>query len=304
MLTSRLEAACPPQLRTALGRYLAGEISGEMAVMHIALQLRGAGNLQSALEGLAAAEPHRPELAALVRLAAANADHLTQITTLVARGLVDIPPAAGDGVAAIRDQFDRAAAVAPEASVALYSLGSPEILDRATHEVVTGLRQWRLLRPDLRVLDIGCGTGRIERALAPLVGAVTAIDISPRMIAAARRGCRDLANVSFAQCDGRELTMFADRSFDLVLAVDTFPYLVAVDRAIAAAHVRDAARILRPGGRLLILNFSYCGDDAADRRDVADLAARSGFAVERAGTRDFTLWDGLTFQLVLPARRG
>ena len=73
------------------------------------------------------------------------------------------------------------------------------------------------------MLDIGCGIGRIERALAPLVGTITAIDISPGMIDEARRRCRDLANVHFHQCNGRDLAAFDDRSFDLILAIRLVP---------------------------------------------------------------------------------
>jgi ubiquinone/menaquinone biosynthesis C-methylase UbiE len=105
-----------------------------------------------------------------------------------------------------------------------------------------------LLRSDAIVLDIGCGIGRIERALARQVGAITAIDISSGMIEEVRRRCRDLANVAFEQCGGRNLAGFGNRSFDLVLAVDSFPYLFAADPEIAAQHLRDAARVLRPAG--------------------------------------------------------
>jgi len=144
---------------------------------------------------------------------------------------------------------------------------------------------------------IGCGIGRIERALAARVGAITGIDLSPKMIAEARRRCRGLANVTLQTCEGRDLAAFADQSVDLVLAIDAFPYLVAIDPAVAEAHVRDAARLLRPGGALLIFNFSYRGDIEADRHDMARLAAASGFAMQRAGTWDFTLWDGATYLL-------
>jgi SAM-dependent methyltransferase len=303
MLTDRLDRACPPQLRGLLARYLAGEVSPEIALMQFALHSAGAELLRPLLDGLLAAAPQRQELADLVRLAEANADHLGQLTALSKEGLVRIPCAAGDRVAAIREQFDKAVALAPEAAVALYSLGSPDILDRATSEIVARLEQWELLRSDMEVLDIGCGIGRIERALAPCVGAITAIDVSPGMIDEARRRCRGLPNVRFEQCNGRDLAAFADRSFDLVLAIDSFPYLFAADPAIAAQHVRDAARLLAPGGALVILNFSYRGDGAADRSDVERLARANGFRVQRAGSRDFTLWDGLTFLLVLPARR-
>ena len=84
---------------------------------------------------------------------------------------------------------------------------------------------------------------------------------------------------------------------------NSFPYLFAADPEIAARHVRDAARVLRPGGALVISNFSYRGDPAADRHDVERLAGLNGFTIQCAGTRDFTLWDGLTFLLTLPAHR-
>jgi len=73
--------------------------------------------------------------------------------------------------------------------VALYSLGSVEILDRATDEIVARLAEWSLLRPHSAVLDIGCGIGGIERALAPQVGRITAIDVSAGMIAEAPAYC-------------------------------------------------------------------------------------------------------------------
>jgi hypothetical protein len=53
----------------------------------------------------------------------------------------------------------------------------------------------------------------------------------------------------------------------------------------------------------VILNFSYRGDVEADRRDIERLGAANGFLIRRAGTRDFSLWDGLTFLLTRPARR-
>jgi ubiquinone/menaquinone biosynthesis C-methylase UbiE len=147
------------------------------------------------------------------------------------------------------------------------------------------------------VLDIGCGIGRIELAVAPRVAAITAIDVSAHMIDEARRRCRDLANVNFQQCDGRTLTGFDDRSFDLILTIDSLPYMFAADPEIPARHLRDCARLLRSDGMLLILNFSYRGDEEADRRDVARLADAHGFTIVRLGTRDFSLWDGLSFLL-------
>jgi hypothetical protein len=117
------------------------------------------------------------------------------------------------------------------------------------------------------------------------------------MIEEARRRCVGLANAEFAVCDGTGLAAFAGRRFDLILAVDAFPYLVAADPAVAERHIADAAHLLPPRGAFVILNYSYRGDLDADRRVVEYLSERYGFAIERNGTRDFTLWDGVTFLL-------
>lgn len=304
MLTAELICVCPPQLQVPLARYLGGAVSGEITLMHFALALSDTGLLEAVLENLSDAAPERKELADLRRLSALHTNHLAQVMVLGKQGLVNLPSSCGDRVAAIGRQFDEAVALAPEASVALYSLGSIEILDRATGEIVARLADWGLLRPDLTVLDIGCGIGRIERALASQVGRITATDVSAGMVVEARWRCGDLPNVAFEHCNGRDLSRYRDRSFDLILAVDSFPYLFAADPAIAAEHLRDSARVLRPAGAVVILNFSYRGDDEDDRRDVERLATSYGFTVQRAGTRDFKLWDGLTFLLTLPAHRG
>ena len=303
MLTTELISACPPELRAALARYLTGEASSEITLMRFALQLGDTAALGRLLEALIDAAPARQELIGLQRLFAINMDHLAQVGALCEDGLVNTLFDGGDRVGAIRRQFDRAVALAPEASVALYSLGSPDILDRATAEIVNRLAEWELLQPAFNVLDIGCGIGRIEWALGSRVKAITAIDVSPRMIAEARRRCRDLSNVTFAQCSGRDLAGHQDCSYDLVLAIDSLPYLFAADPGIVDQHFRDCARILRPGGAIIILNFSYRDDQHLDRRDVEQLANAYGFRVERAGTRDFTLWDGLNFLLTLPGHR-
>ena|SRR5258706_15580096 len=64
------------------------------------------------------------------------------------------------------------------------SLVSPtrRLVSISTNEIMTRLAEWNLLGLDLTVLDIGCGIGHIELALAPLVGMITAIDISLHMI--------------------------------------------------------------------------------------------------------------------------
>ena len=294
--------ACPDAARPVLARYLGGEISAEIALMQLLLALGGMTRLH---ECLAAVRGHAA-IRALEDVMASNEAALVGAASLVESGLAR--ERTGD-ISTIREQFDRAVAISPEAAVALYSLGSAATLERATAELVARLDEWRLLGPDVIALDIGCGIGRLEAALAPRLGSIIGIDVSPRMIAEAQERCAGLANVDFAVCDGTGLASFAGRQFDLILAVDAFPYLVAADPVLAERHIADAAPLLSAGGAFAILNFSYRGDLDADRRVVAALAERHGFAIIRNGTRDFTLWDGATFllrkqdQLSAPPRR-
>jgi SAM-dependent methyltransferase len=177
--------------------------------------------------------------------------------------------------------FDRLVAASPEGAVALYSLGDPALLAAATAEVLDLLHRWGVTAPGRRVLELGCGIGRFLAG----TGAI-GLDISPAMLAEARRRRPAAALV---QGSGREIP-FADESLDAILAVDTFPYIVQT--GLAPAHLAEAARVLRPGGELVIFNYAY-GDEAA----LPGLAARSGFAVRVGGANLFERWDASAWRL-------
>lgn len=299
MLTEAEAAACPASARGVLLRYLAGEVSAEIALMHLLLAAGALPPLEECLRRLGATG--REAFAHLAELAAAHGEALTRAAGLVEAGLTYAD--GEDRIAATREQYDRAAALAPEAAVALYSLGDAGILRRATAELAALLEAWDLLGPDREALDIGCGIGRIEQALAPRLKQILGIDLSPAMIAEARQRCAGTANLSFAVCNGRDLSQLAGTEFDLILAIDSFPCLVTVDPAFAERHIRDAAGLLRPGGSLAIFNYSYRGDIAADRADIATSATAAGLRVVRNGTQDLALWDGTSFLLSSPPRR-
>ena len=74
------------------------------------------------------------------------------------------------------------------------------------------------------------------------------IDVSAGMLTEARRRCTGFSNLLLVRSSGRDLKMFADGSFDLVLAVDSFPYLNL--SGIAEPIFAELARLLAPGGDL------------------------------------------------------
>lgn len=115
------------------------------------------------------------------------------------------------------------------------------------------------------------------------------------MVAEARRRHASLANARFETTPGTDLAALPMAGFNLVLAVDSFPYIVQA--GLAPVHVAGAARALRPGGALAVLNLSYGRGIEADRADAAAWATAHGLTLEQAGTRPFALWDGAAWVL-------
>ena len=286
----------PSAVREIGARLLAGEISAPVAAAGLVVAFGRPEAVRGAAAALAAAVPESPAAAELARLVAGPGGWEAMAPLLSDHPEEETAPEAA--LDACRRFFDRAVATSEEASVALYSLGDPALLAAATAEVVDALLEWDLLFPGCAVLEIGCGIGRFLEALAPLAGEVHGIDISEGMIAAARRRSAGLPNVHPALASGRDLAPFSDERFDLVLAVDSFPYLHTAGPALVETHVREAARVLRPGGGLAILNWSYRGDFDEDAEELARYGAPAGLRVVAAGELPFDLWDGAAFRAV------
>ena len=269
----------------------AGMISPQVAVARLLLAGQDPATILRALD----AAPSGPATTAMRDLVSARKEALQALSDQVRRTVAAHDasgPTPAEGVARIAAFFDGAVSHSPEASVALYSLGDPAILAEATADIVDWLGTESLLPPNADVLDLGCGIGRVCAALAPRCGSVLGLDVSAGMVAEAARRLSDTPNVRVAQTGGEDLDGLAPASLDLILAIDSFPYVVQTGPDTALRHVRGAARALRPGGALCILNLSYRGDEAADRADAASWAADAGFALGPAGVRPFRMWDG------------
>ena len=128
------------------------------------------------------------------------------------------------------------------------------------HESVLRSHSWRTaensasyllphLRPDMTLLDVGCGPGTITADLASRVSHVTGVDSAAEVVDLARR--KAPANVRFQVADIHQLA-FADASFDVVHAHQVLQHVADPVRAL-----REMRRVCRPGGIVAVRDSDY-----------------------------------------------
>jgi ubiquinone/menaquinone biosynthesis C-methylase UbiE len=138
------------------------------------------------------------------------------------------------------------------------------------------------IAPAASVLDIGCGTGLVARAIARhsgFTGSVAGIDLSAQLVAAATRLAAEegvAARATFQRGDARHLP-FADASFDAVVAHTLISHVPG-----PLAVLQEAARVLKPGAMLAVFDGDYASltfDQPDEARARADDAALVGAVV-------------------------
>ncbi len=153
----------------------------------------------------------------------------------------------------------------------------------------------------MRVLEIGCGAGRITRALAKVFGEVVAVDISGEMVRLAREALADYDNVRIEKNNGRDLTVLGNVRVDFAFSSIVFQHIPS--KKIIESYVREVHRLLRRGG---LFKFQLQGDPTFERPEddtwlgvafsddeAVEMALRCGFEPRYrhgAGTQYFWLW--------------
>lgn len=138
------------------------------------------------------------------------------------------------------------------------------------------------------LLEIGPGAGRWSRALLARATRLILVDVSPRPLELCRAALAGARNVDYVLSGGCDLPGVADASVDAVWSFDVFVHVAPADQA---AYLREIARVLAPGGRVVIHHADGRNRGRAPSRQgwrapmsrglFARLAAETGLVVER-----------------------
>ena len=118
---------------------------------------------------------------------------------------------------------------------------------------------WRFTSAEAhhRVLDVACGTGLVSRVFHGRVAEVVGVDITPAMYAQAEKHLD-----AFVEGPGEDLP-FADASFDRVVCRQGTQFMDD------DAAIREMARVVKPGGKVVVINLCAYGDD--DREEYFEI---------------------------------
>jgi 2-polyprenyl-3-methyl-5-hydroxy-6-metoxy-1,4-benzoquinol methylase len=176
-----------------------------------------------------------------------------------------------------------------EGLAAVCSYGMPELYNRVIDWCQwLALRPWLHVEPGSSVLDVGCGVGRWSRRLAARGAHVTGVDLSPTMIAEARRRAAAEGLADRCWFEAQDLSQLeAGSKFDLVLGVTVLQHIL--DPAALAAAVSRMTTHLAPGGRMVLLEAApayhakHCDTSifrARLRSEYLELFRESGLRLE------------------------
>ncbi len=154
----------------------------------------------------------------------------------------------------------------------------------------------------MKVLEIGCGAGRVTRALSEVFGEVWAVDVSGEMIRQAGEFLRDRPNVHLLQNNGTDLRAITENeSFDFAFSTIVFQHIPSRD--VIVRYVREVHRLLRSGA---LFKFQVQGDTSFETKpddtwlgvsfsdaQAVEMAESCGFEARHrhgAGQQYFWLW--------------
>jgi SAM-dependent methyltransferase len=114
-----------------------------------------------------------------------------------------------------------------------------------------------ILTMSSRVLDVGCGVGRLEKFLAAHCASIDAVDVSDRMLRIARTRLKGAGNVHFTRTNANNLRVFSDGTFDICLSFHCLQHMEKEDAWLA---LREIFRVLKQDGNAILHFPSFTSD--------------------------------------------
>lgn len=130
-------------------------------------------------------------------------------------------------------------------------------LEKTASKIISVMQETVGISSNDKILEIGCGVGRVGKPLSDLCAEWIGCDISANMLSHARERLKGKGNVSFIELSTVGLAEIPDDSVDLVYCTVVFMHLYEWDRY---KYVKEAFRVLKPGGRCFFDNFDITTD--------------------------------------------
>ena len=216
----------------------------------------------------------------------------------------------------MKTDWDRRAQTTPRYWVDVYHWRTDDEFAQAGRDVAAAIMQFLPPAPacaDWRVLDLGCGVGRVMREIASQFQSVAGVDVSSEMLRHGRPWLAAAGNVSTHEGAGADLSMFPDATFDCAYSSLVVQHL---PKPVFVSYAAEVNRVLKPSGRFLFQALLGHSLDAAPGDTIAlqvyhpqemlEHLTDAGFHYlrdhcESQDPRGFGSWWTL-FQKVAPAR--
>ena len=157
-----------------------------------------------------------------------------------------------------KEVWDSASSTFDNAKIGVAGYTDEILFQKSAIESLNYLCEHLSITEHCHVLEIGCGVGRVGKELSNICAKWTGVDASSKMIEFAGSYLSGIENVTLAECSGYDLKCLGSSTFDKVYCIVVFMHLDEWERY---NYIKEAFRVLKKGGRLLVNNINIRSSD-------------------------------------------